>query len=146
MKRLSPPLALDPNKPYEMALMDIVIIIKFGKDISHTPAQLVYSNSYFYNGGHAPSWIVTLNTPTDHPWSVPYEGKFCVKFCVDWSYSFQDIAYSTLYISYFEIWLQMPIHAPKFGILRNCWPLNIIAETLRRQFLVGNRVMYEQYY
>jgi len=31
-----------------------------------------------------------------------------MKFCVDRSYSFQDIAYSTLYISYFEIGFKCP--------------------------------------
>jgi len=50
--------------------------IKLSIDISYV-GEVIAVFLFFQHGGRPPFWIVTSSTP-GHPWSIPYERKFCV--------------------------------------------------------------------
>jgi len=74
----------------------------------------------FQNGGRLPSWNC-FTTIRDHPRSLLLSAAACQILCQSdtqiWRYS---------YLNFSHIWLEMPIHASKMGVLGDFGPLNVI--------------------
>jgi len=75
----------------------------------------------FSKWGCPPSWNC-FTTIREHPRSLCCWPQLPVKFHVNLIHRFEDIA-SWIFS---HIWLEMPIHAPKMGVLGNLGPLNVI--------------------
>ena len=74
----------------------------------------------FQNGGRPPSWNC-FTTIRDHPRSLLLAAVACQISCQCdtqiWRFS---------YLNFSHIWLEMPIQAPKMGVLAVFGPLNVI--------------------
>ena len=75
----------------------------------------------FQNGGRPPSWNCFTNR-RDHPWSLCCWPQLAVKFHVNLIHRSKDLRY----LNFSHIWLEMPIQAPKVGVLGDFGPLNVI--------------------
>ena len=84
----------------------------------------------FQNGGRPPSWNC-FTTIIDHQrrlccWPAAACQISCQSDTQIWRYS---------YLNFLNIWLEMPIQAPKMGVLWDFGPLNVLLNVLSAKFL-----------